>query len=72
VKAILQVKPELDPDIVSEKMNWWVDAKGQQVQPGDKGEFREGSIPYAVFAARNTEVSKAYGKLNPGPDLKLL
>jgi predicted acylesterase/phospholipase RssA len=72
VKAILQVKPELDPDTLSEKMSWWVDGKGRQVQPGDKGDFQEGSIPYAVFAARNTEVSKAYGKLNPGPDLKLL
>jgi predicted patatin/cPLA2 family phospholipase len=72
VKAILQVKPELDAVTLSEKMNWWVDAKGRRVQPGDKGDFQEGSIPYAVFAARNTEVSKAYGKLNPGPDLKLL
>ena len=72
VKAILQVKPELDPETLSEKRSWWVDAKGRQVQPGDKGDFQEGSIPYAVFAARNTEVSKAYGKLNPGPDLKLL
>jgi predicted acylesterase/phospholipase RssA len=72
VKAILQVKPDLNPNVLSEKMNWWVDAKGQQVQPGGKGEFREGSIPYAVFAARNAEVSKAYGKLNPGPSLDKL
>jgi len=72
LKAILEVKPELDQNVVSEKMSWWVNAKGQQVEPSAKGEFREGSIPYALFAARNAEVRKAYSKLNPGPDLKLL
>ena len=72
VKAIVQAKPGSDPKDFLGKMNWWVDARGQQVQPDDKGEFREGSIPYAVFAARNAEVNKAYGQLNPGPDLKLL
>jgi predicted acylesterase/phospholipase RssA len=72
VKAIVQAKPGSDPKDFLGKMNWWVDARGRQVQPDDKGEFREGSIPYAIFAARNAEVNKAYGQLNPGPDLKLL
>jgi predicted acylesterase/phospholipase RssA len=72
VKAILEVKPGGDSKVLSAKMNSWVDAKGQPVEPNDKGEFREGSAPYAVFALRNAEVRKSYGKLNPGPDLKLL
>jgi predicted acylesterase/phospholipase RssA len=71
-KAIHQIRPDLDPNVLLEKMNSWVDANGQRVQPDDKGEFREGSIPYAIFAARNPDVSKAYRKLNPGPDSKLL
>jgi len=56
-KAIHQIRPDLDQNVLLEKMNSWVDANGQRVQPDDKGEFREGSIPYAIFAARNPDVS---------------
>jgi predicted acylesterase/phospholipase RssA len=71
MKAILEVKPELG-DVLAQKMNWWVDANGERVRPNDKGQFQEGSLPYAAFAARNDEVRKAYNKLTPGPDLDLL
>jgi predicted acylesterase/phospholipase RssA len=72
IKAILKAKPGLDQQVLSQKMNWWVDANGQQVEPNDKGEFPEGSIPYAVFAARNPKVKEAYGDLHPATDLNLL
>jgi predicted acylesterase/phospholipase RssA len=70
-KAIHKIRPDLDPNALLDKMNWWVDANGQRIQPDDKGEFREG-IPYAIFAARNADVKEAYRELNPGPDSKLL
>jgi hypothetical protein len=72
IKAILRAKPGLDQQVLSQKMNWWVDANGQQLEPNDKGEFPEGSIPYAVFAARNPKVKEAYGDLHPATDLNLL
>jgi hypothetical protein len=42
------------------------------VQPDNKGEFPDGSIPYAAFAKRNVDVRKACDKLNPGPGLDKL
>src|ERR1700738_4227399 len=66
-KAIHKIRPDLDPNALLDKMNWWVDGNGQRIQPDDKGEFREG-MPYAIFAARNADVKKAYRELNPGPD----
>ncbi|WP_024514152.1 patatin-like phospholipase family protein [Bradyrhizobium sp. Tv2a-2] len=73
MQAILKAKPpRLDQQILPQKMHWWVDAKGQQVEPNDKGEFPDGSIPYAVFALRNPKVKEAYGDLHPAPDLNLL
>jgi predicted acylesterase/phospholipase RssA len=65
--AIHKVKPDIDEKTLSQKMCWWVDPKGRQVEPNDKGDFPKGSIPYAIFAARNADVRKAYDKLNPGP-----
>jgi hypothetical protein len=72
VRAILQASPKSDPDLLLEKMNWFVDGKGKRVQPDDKGEFPDGSIPYAAFAKRNADVRKACEKLNPGPGLDKL
>jgi predicted acylesterase/phospholipase RssA len=72
MKAIREVRPDLDEKTLSEKMNRWVDAEGKQVEPTKRGDFQKGAIPYAVFAARNDDVRKAYAKLNPGPASNLL
>lgn len=66
MKAILKVRTDLK-DTLSEKMTSWVDADGNRVEPNDTGDFPEGAVPYAVFALRNEDVRREYGKLNPGP-----
>jgi predicted acylesterase/phospholipase RssA len=65
IEGIVQVKPKSDPGVLSAKMNWWVDADGQQVEPDDKGEVPEGSMPYAVYAIRIPQVREVYNKLAP-------
>jgi predicted acylesterase/phospholipase RssA len=72
MQAISKAKPDLDEQTLSQKMNGWVDAKGQPVEPNDKGEFPEGTMPYAVFAVRNPKVKEVYGELHPATDLDLL
>jgi predicted acylesterase/phospholipase RssA len=72
IKAILKAKPKSDSNILAEKINWFVDAKGERVQPDDKGEFPVSSVPYVVFARRNVDVRKAYSELDPGPGLDRL
>jgi predicted acylesterase/phospholipase RssA len=63
-KAIAQAKGKRDPKPYLAKMKWRVDGKtGKEVLPNDKGEFPEGSIPYAAFAARNAKVKEAYDQL---------
>jgi predicted acylesterase/phospholipase RssA len=72
IEAIHKVKPDIDQKVLSRKMTWWVNPKGQQVVPDDRGEFPNGATPYAVFAAANPEVKKAYDRLNPAPSSDLL
>jgi predicted acylesterase/phospholipase RssA len=69
-EAIDKAKPNVSD--LSAKMDGWVDANGKQVHPNMKGEYPQGSMPYAVYAMRNVEVRKAYDKLNPGPSLDSL
>jgi predicted acylesterase/phospholipase RssA len=71
-EAIHKAKPRLNQELLSQKMSWWVDAKGNQVQPNDNGEVPDGALPYAVFAVRNPKVREFYGELNPAPDLSQL
>ena len=66
VRAIRKAKPDSDPNLLAEKLNWFVDANGDPVQPDDKGEFPVGSVPYAAFAWRNVDVRNAYQELDPG------
>jgi predicted acylesterase/phospholipase RssA len=72
VEAIRKAKPDSDPNLLAEKLNWFVDANGERVQPDDKGEFPVSSVPYVVFARRNVAVRKAYSELDPGPGLDRL
>jgi predicted acylesterase/phospholipase RssA len=67
-EAILKAKPEMDEKFLSKKMHWWVDAEGKEVQPNDRGEHPEGSVPYPGFALRIPEVREIYDKLTPHPD----
>lgn len=59
-QAIQQAKPDLD-----QKEFWkkWVDTKGHEVEPNEKGEPPEGSLPYAVFEARDPKVRRVYSEL---------
>jgi hypothetical protein len=59
-------------DLTKPGENMFVDAKGERVQPDDKGEFPVSSVPYVVFARRNVDVRKAYSELDPGPGLDRL
>ena len=72
VSAIRKAKPDSDPNLLAKKLNWFVDANGDPVQPDDKGEFPVGSVPYAAFAWRNVDVRNAYQELDPGPGLDRL
>ena len=60
-EAIAKAKPKARD--LSAKMDWWVNPEtGAQVRPNERGEFPEGSIPYAAFAMRNAKVREAYDK----------
>ncbi len=65
--AIQKVKPDIDRKLLERKMKWWVDTEGQQVRSNHRGAFPSCSVPYPVFALRNTKVKKAYDELTPGP-----
>jgi hypothetical protein len=69
--AIDKAKPNVRG--LSAKMDSWVDVNGKQIHPSTKGEYPEGSMPYAVYAMRNVDVQKAYnGKQPPVPGLDKL
>jgi predicted acylesterase/phospholipase RssA len=69
MEAIRKAKADMDPVKLSEKMHWWVDAEGKEVQPNDRGEHPKGSVTYPEFALRIPEVSKFYDELTPRPNL---
>lgn len=60
--AIAAAKGETDPAPYLAKMDWRVDAKGQQVAPDAKGEYPKGAISYAAYAMRNAKVKAEYDK----------
>jgi predicted acylesterase/phospholipase RssA len=71
-EVILKLKSKSDPILLAKKMTWFVDINGDRVQSDRRGEFPDGSVPYAVFAMRNAAVRKAYRDRDPGPDLEKL
>jgi len=46
----------------SDRKDWRVDAKGNQVQPDAKGEFPKGSKSYLAFAYEVAAIREAYNK----------
>ncbi|WP_407180136.1 patatin-like phospholipase family protein [Bradyrhizobium sp. STM 3562] len=72
IEAIQTAKPDMDQQLLLQKIGWWVDAEGQRLEPNGKGEFPDGAIPYAIFALSNPDVRRQYNVLAPGPSLDRL